>query len=135
VTEMTADDQRPSPEDSDAYAAWVESMREEAKLSSADEIKERRQADFPEALQGRWVDEMDPDDELLIRGSEFIRSGESWPYLDKLLLTHDADRIHLEITFPWNEEEGSSTSLLLMDDGALGYATWHEACTYVRPDD
>jgi hypothetical protein len=78
---------------------------------------------------------MDPDDELLIRGSEFIRSGESWPYLDKLLLTHDADRIHLEITFPWNEEEGSSTSLFLMDDGALGYATWHEACTYLRPDD
>jgi hypothetical protein len=131
---MISDDQRPSPEDSDAYAAWVEKICEEAKLSSADEIKQRREADFPEAMQGRWLDEMDPSYELLIRGSEFIRSGESWPYLDKLLLAHDADRIHLEITFPWNEEEGSSTSLFLMGDGALGYASWHEVCTYLRPD-
>jgi hypothetical protein len=134
MTEMISDDQRPSPEDSDAYADWVESMREKAKLSSADEIKQRREADFPEAIQGRWLDEMDPSEELLIRGSEFIRSGEPWPYLDKLLLTNDADQIHLEIIFPGNEEEGSSTTLFLMDDGALGYATWHEACTYLRPD-
>ena len=131
---MTSDDQRPSPDDSDAYAAWVENMREKAKLSSADEIQQRREADFPEALQGRWVDEMDPSCELLIQGSDFIRSGESWPYLDKLLFTNEAERIHIEIIFPWNEEEGSSTSLFLMDDGALGYATWHEACTYLRPD-
>ena len=83
-------------------ADWAESLREKAKLSSADEIEQRREADFPKAIQGRWLD--------------------------------DADRIQLEIIFPGNEEEGSSTSLFRMDDGALGYATWHEACTYLRPD-
>lgn len=132
---MISDDQRPSPEDSDAYEAWVQSMREEAKLGSPEEIRQRLEADFPAAMQGRWVDEMDPSEELIIQGSEFIRSGKPWPYLDKLLLTNDKDRIHIEIFFPWNEVEDSSTSLFLFDNSALGYVSWHEACTYLRPDD
>lgn len=133
MIEMTPTDDRPPQGDADAFDAWRERKREERKSSSEAEVRQRREANFPDALQGRWVDAEGSDTELVIQGGQILWAGEPRPYLDKMLLIMEGDEIHYEIVFPEEDEEDSQTSLFLMGDD-LFFQSWHAVAGFVREE-
>lgn len=130
---MTPRDDRPSQGDDDAFDAWLERKREERKSSSEAEVRQRREADFPEALQGRWGDADGSDTELVIQGSRVIWAGEPRPYLDKVPLVIEVDEIYYEVVFPEDDEEDSQTGLSLIGDD-LFFQSWHGVVSFVREE-
>jgi len=130
---MTPEDDRPPQDDEDAFEAWLERKRKERKSSSEAEIRQRRDAAFPEALQGRWVDAEGSDIEVIIQGSQILWAGEPRPYVDKMLVGVEADELCYEICFPENIEEDSVTTLLLMGDD-LFFQSWHSVDSFVREE-
>ncbi len=133
MTEMTPIDDRPSQDDEDAFDAWLERKREERKSSSEAEARQRRETDFPDALQGRWVDAEGSDTEVVIQGGQILWDGEPRPYLDKMPLVVDADEIYYEIVFPEDDEEDSQTGMSLMGDD-LFFQSWHGVACFVREE-
>ena len=130
---MTPTDDRPPQDDEGAFEAWLERKREARKSSSEAEVRQRREANFPDALQGRWVDAEGSDTELIIRGGQILWAGEPRPYLDKMPLVVEADEIHYEIVFPEDDEEDSQTALFLMGD-ELFFQSWHAVASFVREE-
>lgn len=130
---MTQRDDRPPQDDEDAFDAWLERKREARKSSSAAEVRQRREADFPEALQGRWIDPDGSDMEVSIQGNQILWAGEPRPYVDKMPMVVEADEIHIEIVFPEDEEEDSQTALYLMGDD-LFFHSWHGVAGFVREE-
>ncbi|MFM8819576.1 MAG: hypothetical protein ACKOD3_03400 [Phenylobacterium sp.] len=130
---MTQRDDRPPQDDEDAYSAWLERKREARKSSSAAEVRQRREADFPEALQGRWIDPDGSDTEVNIQGSQILWAGEPRPYIDKMPMVVEADEIYFVIVFPEDEEEDSQTGLYLMGDD-LFFHSWHHVAGFVREE-
>jgi hypothetical protein len=72
VSEMIPRDDRPPQDDEVAFDASLERKREARKSGSKAEVRQRRDADFPEALQGRWVDAEVADTELIIQGGRIL---------------------------------------------------------------
>jgi hypothetical protein len=130
---MTPTDDRPPQDDEGAFEAWLERKREARKSSSEAEVRQRREANFPDALQGRWVDAEGSDTELIIRGGQILWAGEPRPYLDKMPLVVEADEIHYEIVFPEDDEEDSQTALFLMGDDLI-FQSWHSVDSFVREE-
>ena len=130
---MTPTDDRPPQDDADAFDAWLERKREARKSSSEAEVRQRRETDFPEALQGRWVDAEGSDTELIVQGGQILWDGQPRPYLDKMLMVLEGDEIHYEIVFPEDDEEDSQTALFLMGDD-LVFQSWHSVDSFVREE-
>jgi dihydrofolate reductase len=133
MTRMNIDDDEPPMGDDEEYAAFVELKRRERKASSEAEVRLRRGAPFPDILQGLWVNEMDGEHDLVIQGSEILWQSTPRAYVDKMLVTYEEDRVHIDIVFPEDEEEDTETSLLL-EDGALIVANFHEVRILVRSE-
>lgn len=133
MTEMTSKDDRPSRDDDDAFSVWLKRKREERKASSELEVRQRREADFPEVLQGRWVDAEDSETALVIQGNQLIWAGELRLYLDKMLLVLEEDEIYYDVVFPEDDDEDSQTSLLLMGD-ELFFQNWHSVAGFVKEE-
>ena len=130
---MTPRDDRPSPDDEDAFNAWLELKHRERKSSSEAEVRQRREADFPEALQGRWIYPDDSDTDVVIQGSQILWGGVPRPYVDKILVGTEGDEIFYEVFFPDNVDEDSQTVLLLLGDD-LFFKSWHDVVGLVRAE-
>ena len=130
---MTPRDDRPSQDDEDAFNAWLERKHRERKSSSEAEVRQRREADFPEALQGRWIYPDDSDTDVVIQGSQILWGGVPRPYVDKILVGTEGDEIFYEVFFPDNVDEDSQTVLLLLGDD-LFFKSWHDVVGLVRAE-
>ena len=130
---MTPRDDRPSPDDEDAFNAWLELKHRERKSSSEAEVRQRREADFPEALQGRWVCPDGSDTDVVIQGSQILWNGGPRPYVDKILVGIEGDEVFYEVVFPDNVDEDSQTVLLLLGDD-LFFQSWHDVVGLVRAE-
>jgi len=130
---MTPRDDRPSQDDEDAFDAWLERKHRERKSSSEAEVRQRREADFPEALQGRWIYPDDSDTDVVIQGSQILWGGVPRPYVDKILVGTEGDEIFYEVVFPDNVDEDSQTVLLLLGDD-LFFQSWHDVVGLVRAE-
>jgi hypothetical protein len=130
---MTPRDDRPSQDDEDAFDAWLERKHRERKSSSEAEVRQRREADFPEALQGRWIYPDDSDTDVVIQGSQILWGGAPRPYVDKILVGTEGDEIFYEVFFPDNVDEDSQTVLLLLGDD-LFFKSWHDVVGLVRAE-
>ena len=130
---MTPRDDRPSQDDEDAFDAWLERKHRERKSSSEAEVRQRREADFPEALQGRWIYPDDSDTDVVIQGSQSLWGGGPRPYVDKILVGTDGDERFYEVFFPANVDEDSQTVLLLLGDD-LFFKSWHDVVGLVRAE-
>ncbi len=130
---MTPRDDRPSQDDEDAFDAWLERKHRERKSSSEAEVRQRREADFPEALQGRWIYPDDSDTDVVIQGSQILWGGVPRPYVDKILVGTEGDEIFYEVFFPDNVDEDSQTVLLLLGDD-LFFKSWHDVVGLVRAE-
>jgi hypothetical protein len=130
---MTPRDDRPSQDDEDAFDAWLERKHRERKSSSEAEVRQRREADFPEALQGRWIYPDDSDTDVVIQGSQILWVGVPRPYVDKIVVGIEGDEILYEVFFPDNVDEDSETVLFLLGD-ELFFKSWHDVVGLVRAE-
>jgi hypothetical protein len=130
---MTPRDDRPSQDDEDAFDAWLERKHRERKSSSEAEVRQRREADFPEALQGRWIYPDDSDTDVVIQGSQILWGGVPRPYVDKIVVGIEGDEILYEVFFPDNVDEDSETVLFLLGD-ELFFKSWHDVVGLVRAE-
>jgi len=130
---MTPRDDQPSQDDEDAFDAWLERKHRERKSSSEAEVRQRREADFPEALQGRWIYPDDSDTDVVIQGSQILWGGVPRPYVDKIVVGIEGDEILYEVFFPDNVDEDSETVLFLLGD-ELFFKSWHDVVGLVRAE-
>jgi hypothetical protein len=130
---MTPRDDRPSQDDEDAFDAWLERKHRERKSSSEAEVRQRREADFPKALQGRWIYPDDSDTDVVIQGSQILWGGVPRPYVDKIVVGVEGDEILYEVFFPDNVDEDSETVLFLLGD-ELFFKSWHDVVGLVRAE-
>lgn len=133
---MTPRDDRPSQDDEDAFDAWLERrhwIRDMARWTEA-EVRQRREADFPEALQGRWIYPDDSDTDVVIQGSQILWGGVPRPYVDKILVGTEGDEIFYEVFFPDNVDEDSQTVLVLLGDDLFFQKRGHDVVGLVRAE-
>jgi hypothetical protein len=108
-------------------------------MSAGEAARLGREAPLPEAMQGRWRVEGEPDSELVVAGGEVTCFGAVVDYDYKEIVSeHGALTVTLCTSDPANEDSFSRaniTALVITPDGEfLGYNVKF-GCEFVKPAD
>ena len=90
-----------------------------------------RDAPFPHALQGSWVEDSDPTLVLILSGSEIFWGGVDKDYQDKSVVVGEDGSVSVVVDFA-DQLEGDELNLVATGEGDMYAFNDHLVSRYVR---